>query len=180
MNWNDRKEVFCRTLSLPNSCSNPLFQPSLIPTPTSFPPLSPHSNFTPSSRSLHPNFTPKTPNPSLHPVPHPITIPRLHPPDPHHPVSAPRTVFSPFFQHYKFYFYLYLFFERGSWIIPPGTEVGGMVMAVSMDSIAWIWRIVHTPLKESTSLVRTIMAVGAAIGSIITRTGQSSGNGTTK
>ena len=55
-----------------------------------------------------------------------------------------------------------------------GTEVGRMVMAVSMDSVAWIGRM------ESTTFVRTIMAVSAAIGSCITRTGQSSMNGTSK
>ena len=57
---------------------------------------------------------------------------------------------------------------------PPGTEVGRMVMAVGMDSVAGIWRM------ESTTLVRSIMAVAAAIGSRITRTGQSSVKGTTK
>ena len=55
-----------------------------------------------------------------------------------------------------------------------GTEVGRMVMAVGMDSVAWIGRM------ESTALVSTIITVCAAIGSGITRTGQSSVNGTTK
>ena len=57
---------------------------------------------------------------------------------------------------------------------PAGTEVGRMVMAVRMDSVAGIGRM------ESTTLVRSIMAETAAIGSGITRTGQSSLNGTTK
>ena len=57
---------------------------------------------------------------------------------------------------------------------PGGTEVGRMVMAVSMDSFAGMGRM------ESTTLVRRIMAVTAAIGSCITRTGQSSVKGTTK
>ena len=49
-----------------------------------------------------------------------------------------------------------------------------MVMAVCMDSIAGIGRM------ESTTLVSSIMAVTAAIGSGITRTGQSRVNGTSK
>ena len=57
---------------------------------------------------------------------------------------------------------------------PTGTEVGRMVMAVGMDSFAGIGRM------ESTTLVRTIMAVTAAIGSCITRTGQSSVKRTSK
>ena len=48
-----------------------------------------------------------------------------------------------------------------------------MVMAVGMDSIAGIGRM------ECTTLVSTIMAVTAAMGSIIPRTGQSSVNMTT-
>ena len=40
---------------------------------------------------------------------------------------------------------------------PAGTEVGRMVMAVGMDSIARIGRM------ETTTLVSSIMAVGAAI-----------------
>ncbi len=55
-----------------------------------------------------------------------------------------------------------------------GTEVGRMVVAVRMDSIAVIVRM------ESTTLVSSIMADGAAIGSCITWTGQSSMNMTTK
>ena len=55
-----------------------------------------------------------------------------------------------------------------------GTEVGRMVVAIGMDSIAGIGRM------ESTRLVRWIMAVTAAIGSGIRRTGQSAVNGTTK
>ena len=57
---------------------------------------------------------------------------------------------------------------------PAGTEVGRMVMAVGMDSVARIMRM------ESTGFVRGIMAVTAAMGSCITRTGQSSVNMTTK
>ena len=57
---------------------------------------------------------------------------------------------------------------------PTGTEVGRMVMAVGMDSVARIGRM------ESTGLVSTIMAVRAAIVSCIARTGQSAVNGTTK
>ena len=57
---------------------------------------------------------------------------------------------------------------------PAGTDVGRMVMAVGMDSIAWIGRL------DATTLVSTIMAFSAAIGSGITRTGQSTMNGTTK
>ena len=57
---------------------------------------------------------------------------------------------------------------------PAGTEVGRMVMAVSMDSFAMIMRM------ESTSLVSSIMAVTAAMGSCITRTGQSRVKWTTK
>ena len=49
-----------------------------------------------------------------------------------------------------------------------------MVMAVGMDSIAGIGSM------ESTALVSTIMAVTAAMGSGITRTGQSSVKMTTK
>ncbi len=49
-----------------------------------------------------------------------------------------------------------------------------MVVAVGMDSIAVIGRM------EGTGLVSTIMAVTAAMGSGITRTGQSAVNMTTK
>ena len=55
-----------------------------------------------------------------------------------------------------------------------GTEVGRMVVAIGMDSIALIGRM------ERTGLVRWIMAVSAAIGSGITRTGQSAVNMTPK
>ena len=57
---------------------------------------------------------------------------------------------------------------------PAGTEVGRMVMAVRMDSIAWIGRM------ECTALLSTMMAESAAMGSIITRTGQSRMKGATK
>ncbi len=55
-----------------------------------------------------------------------------------------------------------------------GTEVGRMVVAVCMDSVALIGRM------EGTALVSSIMTVPAAIGSCITRTGQSTVNMTSK
>ena len=53
-----------------------------------------------------------------------------------------------------------------------GTEVAGMLLAKSTDPAAGIMAM------ESTALVSSIMTVSAAIGSIITRTGQSTMNGT--
>ena len=55
-----------------------------------------------------------------------------------------------------------------------GTEVAMMMVANGMVFVAMILTM------EGTGLVSTIMTDGAAIGSIITRTGQSSMNGTTK
>ena len=54
-----------------------------------------------------------------------------------------------------------------------GTEVAMTLIAKSMDFPAGIMTM------ESTKLVSTIMADGAAIGSIMTRTGQSALKGTT-
>ena len=51
-----------------------------------------------------------------------------------------------------------------------GTEVAGTLLAKSTDSTAGIGTM------ESTALVSTIMAESAAIGSRITRTGQSAVN----
>ena len=55
-----------------------------------------------------------------------------------------------------------------------GTEVAGMLMENSMDSAAGIMTV------EGTTLVSTIMADSAAIGSGIDRTGQSTMNRTAK
>ena len=55
-----------------------------------------------------------------------------------------------------------------------GTEVAGTLLSNSTDSAAWILTV------EGTTLVSLIMAEYAAIGSIITRTGQSTVNMTTK
>ena len=55
-----------------------------------------------------------------------------------------------------------------------GTEVAMMMVANGMVFVAMM------VTMESTSLVSTIMTERAAIGSCITRTGQSAMNGTTK
>ena len=58
--------------------------------------------------------------------------------------------------------------------IAGGTEVALMMVANSMVFVARMMTV------DGTTLVITIMTVRAAIGSGITRTGQSTGNGTTK
>ena len=75
------------------------------------------------------------------------------------------------FQRYKFQFYFYSRARRRS---GTGTEVAGMLVANGMDLAAVIMTM------EGTTLVSSIMADSAAIGSIITRTGQSTLNRTCK
>ena len=178
MKWADRQQVFSTP---PNHNSNPYPTPDPPSTKNKNKHTHTHTHTHTHSLtspiiypSLHDNFTPKPPNP-LHPIPHPITIPHLRPPrSSPHCRHASRTLFFHLFSNIKIIFFLYFFLPRARRMGTAGTEVALMMMANSMVFFALIGTV------EGTRLVSTIMSVRAAIGSGITRTGQSSVNGTTK
>ena len=86
----------------------------------------------------------------------------------------PELCFFSFFQTLKFYFFFIFFPPRARRGTAAGTEVALMMMANGMVFVARIMTV------ECTALVSTIITDGAAIGSCITRTGQSTVNGTPK